>query len=203
MRLIRNLVLVVIVCVVPGSVRGQSAPLAQPSSECGSSTIPKVTQPSGETKAVTQAILEEIDKRSELMPNIEYLCDMIGPRLTGSPNLTKANQWTRDKFKQYGLSNAHLESWTIERSWTRGDAKGRVIVPVEQRLLVESAGWSPSTKGPQRGPVVYIKAQSADELSPHKGKLKGAWVILAEVVGPALTEATCAKYGRRDAAADA
>ena len=39
------------------------------------------------------------------------------------------------------------------------------FVPVEQRLLVESAGWSPSTKGPQRGPVVYVKAQSADELS--------------------------------------
>jgi len=130
---------------------------------------------------VTQAILEEIDKRSELMANIEYLCDMIGPRLTGSPNLTKANQWTRAKFKQYGLSNPHLESWTIERAWTRGDAKGRVVVPVEQRILLESAGWSPSTKGPQRGPVVHVKAQSADELSPYKGKLKGAWVLFSEV----------------------
>ena len=100
---------------------------------------------------MTQAILEEIDKRSELMANIEYLCDMIGPRLTGSPNLTRANQWTRDRFQQYGLSNPHLESWTIERAWTRGDARGRVVVPVEQRILLESAGWSPSTKGPSAG----------------------------------------------------
>ena len=138
-------------------------------------------EPGGEVKAVTQAILEEIDKRSELMANIEYLCDMIGPRLTGSPGLTKANHWTRDKFQQYGLANAHLESWTIERAWTRGEAKGRVVVPVEQRILLESAGWSPSTKGPVRGPVVHVKAQSADELSPYKGKLKGAWVVLAEV----------------------
>ena len=137
--------------------------------------------PSGETKAVTQAILEEIDKRSELMANIEYLCDMIGPRLTGSPNLTKANQWTRDKFQQYGLSNPHLESWKIERAWTRGDARGRVVVPVEQRILLESAGWSPSTKGPQRGPVIHVKAQSADDLLPYKGKLKGAWILSAEV----------------------
>lgn len=136
---------------------------------------------SGETRAVTQAILEEIDKRSELMANIEYLCDMIGPRLTGSPNLTKANQWTRDKFKQYGLSNAHLEPWMIERAWTRGAASGRVVLPVEQRLLVESAGWSPSTKGALRGPVVYLKAQSAEELSPYKGKLKRSWVVLSEV----------------------
>ena len=53
---------------------------------------PSASEPGGEVKAVTQAIIEEIDKRSELMANIEYLCDMIGPRLTGSPNLTKANQ---------------------------------------------------------------------------------------------------------------
>jgi carboxypeptidase Q len=140
-----------------------------------------VPEPGGEAKAVTQAILEEIDKHSELMANIEYLCDMIGPRLTGSPGLNKANHWTRDKFRQYGLSNAHVEPWMIERAWTRGEAKGRVVVPVEQRILLESAGWSPSTKGSQRGPVIHVKAQSADELSPYKGKLKGAWVLLAEV----------------------
>jgi carboxypeptidase Q len=163
----------------PSPPRAPAAPKAQPrpGGDAGSSA----TEPSGEIKAVTQAILEEIDKRSELMANLEYLCDMIGPRLTGSPGLTKANQWTRDKFKQYGLANPRLESWTIEKAWTRGEAKGHVVVPVEQRLLLESAGWSPSTKGPQRGPVVHVKAQSADDLSPHKGKLKGAWVMLSEV----------------------
>ncbi len=56
-----------------------------------------------------------------------------------------------------------------------------MVVPVEQRILLESAGWGPSTKGPERGPVVHVKAQSADELSPYKGKLKGAWVLFSEV----------------------
>jgi hypothetical protein len=130
---------------------------------------------------VTQAILEEIDKNSELMANIEYLCDMIGPRLTGSPNLTKANQWTRDKFQQYGLSHASLESWTIEKAWTRGDAKGRVTLPADQRILLESAGWSPATKGAVCGSVVHVKAKSMDELRSYKGKLKGAWVLLTEL----------------------
>jgi carboxypeptidase Q len=142
---------------------------------------PSATEAGGEVKAVTQAILDEIDKRSELMANIEYLCDMIGPRLTGSPNLTKANKWTRDKFQQYGLANAHLESWMIDRAWTRGEAKGRVVVPVEQRILLESSGWSPSTEGPKRGPVFHVKAKSTDELSAYKGKLKGAWILLSEV----------------------
>jgi carboxypeptidase Q len=181
MRLLKHLALIVTVCAATCSVWAQPGPVAQPRATAESGAASKLSEATGETRAITRAILEEIDKRSELMANIEYLCDMIGPRLTGSPNLTKANQWTRDKFKEYGLSNPHLESWTIERSWTRGDAKGRVVVPVEQRLLVESAGWSPSTKGPLRGLVVYIKAQSADELSPYKGKLKGAWVVLSEV----------------------
>ena len=130
---------------------------------------------------MTQAILDEIDKNSELMTNIEYLCDMIGPRLTGSPNLAKANQWTKQKFQQYGLSNARLEPWTIDRAWIRGEAKGRVVVPAEQRILLESAGWSPSTDGPRRGPAVYLKAQSVEELAAYKGKLKGAWVLLREL----------------------
>ncbi len=130
---------------------------------------------------MTTAILDEIDKHSELMTNIEYLCDMIGPRLTGSPNLTKANHWTKQKFEQYGLTNAHVEPWTIDRAWIRGDAKGRVIVPVEQRILLESAGWSPSTDGPKRGPALHVKAESVEDLAAYKGKLKGAWILLKEV----------------------
>jgi hypothetical protein len=163
--------------------RGQQPP-SRPSALPGprpAAASPAAAEASGETKAVTQAIIDEIDKRSELMANLEYLCDMIGPRLTGSPGLKKANEWTRDKFAQYGLSNAHLEAWTIEKSWTRGEATGKVLVPVEQRILLESAGWGPSTSGPKRGPVVHVKAQSADELASYKGKLKGAWVMLSEV----------------------
>ena len=186
MRLIRSVFVVsmvalsaVAVAQVPGEPKKQEQPGGRPSS--APSATASVAEPGGESKAVTQAILEEIDKRSELMANIEYLCDMIGPRLTGSPGLVKANHWTRDKFRQYGLANAKLEPWMIERAWTRGEAKGRVVGPVEQRILLESAGWGPSTKGPRRGPVIHVKAQSADELSPYKGKLKGAWVLLAEV----------------------
>jgi carboxypeptidase Q len=100
-------------------------------------------EPSAEVKAVTQAILEEIDKNSELMANIDYLRDMIGPRLTGSSGLTRASHWSRDKFKQYGLANVQLEPWIIHQAWTRGEARGRVIEPTVQRLLLESAGWGP------------------------------------------------------------
>jgi hypothetical protein len=185
MKLIYAPLVILLIGLIPAFVRAQAPPSAKGKSPvqagAGAGATGGAPGPGGEGKAVTQAILDDIDKHSELMANIEYLCDMIGPRLTGSPGLTKANRWTRDKFQQYGLSNAHLEPWTIDRAWTRGDSRGRVVAPVEQRILVESAGWSPSTKGPLRGPVLHVKAQSTDALGPYKGKLKGAWVLLSDV----------------------
>ena len=44
------------------------------------------------------------------MATLSYLTDVIGPRLTGSPNMKRANEWTRDKLAAWGLENAHLES---------------------------------------------------------------------------------------------
>src|SRR5437588_646521 len=54
---------------------------------------------------------------SELMKNLTYLSDEIGPRLTGSPALKHANDWTAEKMKSYGLTNVHLEAWTIPVGW--------------------------------------------------------------------------------------
>src|SRR5271156_5922284 len=48
---------------------------------------------------------------SHIMEYASALFDDIGPRLTGSPNLAKANAWTRDQLSAMGCSNAHLESW--------------------------------------------------------------------------------------------
>lgn len=133
-----------------------------------------------ETHATTRKILEEIDKHSQLMPNLEYLCDMIGPRLTGSPKMNQASLWTQSKFREYGL-DAKLEGWKIARAWKRGTATGRVVAPTEQRLLLESAGWSPSTNGPVRGPVVFPRGDEVADVASYKGKLKGAWVITEPV----------------------
>src|SRR5215469_3494372 len=58
-------------------------------------------------------IISEIRDHSELMDNLEYLSDRIGPRLTGSPQLKQANDWTAEMFRKYGLSNVHLEAYTI------------------------------------------------------------------------------------------
>jgi hypothetical protein len=49
--------------------------------------------------------------RSQAMQTLSYLSDVIGPRLTASPNTKRANEWTRDTLAKWGLQNAHLEAW--------------------------------------------------------------------------------------------
>src|SRR5207253_3962938 len=44
-------------------------------------------------------------------------------------------------------------------------------------LTLASSGWSPSTKGKIEGDVVIIRARTAQELAPYKGKLKNAIVL--------------------------
>src|SRR5467141_2687387 len=125
-------------------------------------------------------ILSEIRDHSHVMENLEYLSDEIGTRLTGSPQLKQANDWTAAKFREYGLTNVHLEPWTIAHSWTRGTAQARIVSPAGHPLTIASAGWSPGTNGVLRGPVVYFDAKTKEDFEKFRGKLKGAIVIYQE-----------------------
>ena len=125
-------------------------------------------------------LFTEIDQNQQLMSNLEYLCDMIGPRLTGSDKLKRANQWTLARLQEYGLEKARLESWTIGNRWSRGTASARIVEPAAHAMTVASAGWSPSTNGPVRGRIVYVKADKPADLEKYKGQLRGAIVITTE-----------------------
>jgi carboxypeptidase Q len=125
-------------------------------------------------------ILTEIRNNSEAMANLEYLSDSIGARMTGSPQLKQANDWTKEKFAQYGLSNVHLEGWTVAHSWTRGTANARILAPAVHPLTIAAAAWSPDTPGTVEGPVVYFDAKRKEDFGKFRGKLKGAIIIYQE-----------------------
>jgi hypothetical protein len=128
-------------------------------------------------RAADKRILLEIQERNQVMENIEYLCDAIGPRLTGSDQLKTAEAWAAKVARQYSLENVHLEGWKIAHSWQRGTAQAQIVKPVLHTLTIASAGWSPSTNGLVRGNVVYVAATKRDELQAYTGKLRGAIVI--------------------------
>ena len=139
--------------------------------------------------------LIEAAKTSEAMKNLSYLCDEIGPRLTGSKNLQRANEWAAKKMSEYGLTNVKQEPWELPEGWERGPASARLLEPnTGVRLTIASYGWHPGTKGKIECDVVVMKAASVKEMNEYKGKLKGA-VVLARAPAKLVAEADLDKPG--------
>src|SRR6266511_3524920 len=74
--------------------------------------------PTVDTSGVGVLVDQGMNK-SQVMKNLQYLTDVIGPRLTGSPAVRAANDWTMKQFQAYGLA-AHLEAWNFGGTWERG-----------------------------------------------------------------------------------
>ena len=82
-------------------------------------------------KALDQKIMAEAKAHSEIVKNLTYMCDFIGGRLTGSPALKKANDWTAEVMKSYGLENVHLEPYEI----SKGTIRFPLTEPVPLKLI--------------------------------------------------------------------
>jgi hypothetical protein len=128
--------------------------------------------------ALDKRIIAEAVKGSEIMTNLTYLSDMIGPRITGSPGQKKASEWSAVIMKKYGLAGVQLEPWSIPEGWERGPCTGKIIEPDNGRnLSLASLAWYPGTNGKIEGHVVVIQAKKPKDLEAYKGKLKGAIIL--------------------------
>src|SRR5687768_17940217 len=104
-----------------------------------------------------QRIKEEGTKRSEVMQTLSYLSDVIGPRLTNSPGMKRANEWTRDRLTQWGLQNARLEAWgPFGRGWTLKRFSAEVVAPQAFPLIAYPRAWSPGLDAPLTSDVVVV-----------------------------------------------
>jgi carboxypeptidase Q len=116
--------------------------------------------------------------RSQVLATVGYLCDRIGQRLTGSPELKEANAWTRDRLAAWGLSNAHLESWEFGRGWSFSRAVVTLVAPRQVQLAALPKAWTAGTQGEVRGEAVRITAEKEADLEAYRGKLAGKIVLL-------------------------
>jgi carboxypeptidase Q len=127
-------------------------------------------------------IRQEGFRNSHVMETASALTDGIGARLTGSPNMRKANDWTRDRLAEWGLANSHLESWgPFGRGWSYEAVSVRMTSPDVVPLLALPIAWSPGTNGPIRGKAVLAKLTTAEDLEKQRGKLRGRIVLTDEL----------------------
>jgi hypothetical protein len=161
---------------LPGIVFGQANTAATPAT-----TAPAVkvyTAP----KETIDRIREEGTKNSQVMQTLSYLTDVIGPRLTNSPGMKRANEWTRDQMAKWGMQNARLESFgPWGRGWSLRSFNAQVVAPQSFPVIAYPKAWTTSTRGAVTADVVIFNARTEADLDKFKGRLSGKIVLVSPV----------------------
>jgi hypothetical protein len=115
---------------------------------------------------------------SHVMDYASALVDGIGSRLNGSPNLHRANEWTRDQLSAMGCSNSHLEDWgEFGMGWQQLNTWVRMTAPDTAVFIAQAVPWSPSTSGVVSGQAIWVNAREEKDFDKYKGKLNGKIVL--------------------------
>jgi carboxypeptidase Q len=122
-------------------------------------------------------LIDQAMNRSEVMQNLQHLSDVIGPRLSGSPAMRRANDWTAERFRSYGLVAA-LEPYEFGVTWERGPVSLRLTAPFSRAITAHSWAWTEGTGGRTlAGPVVLADLTTPESLAVYRAKVRGAWVL--------------------------
>jgi carboxypeptidase Q len=132
--------------------------------------------------AALTRIREEGFNNSKVMETAAHLCDVIGPRLTGSGSYHQAHEWTRQQLESWGLENARLEDWEFGRAWSLDHLAVHMTEPTRSPLLAIPLAWTPGTDGAVRGKVERVKLESEEDLNNNRGKLAGKILFVSDPV---------------------
>lgn len=122
-------------------------------------------------------LIREIRDHQQVVSDDEYLADVIGPRLSGSPGLAKAHDWAARTMTARGMVNVHREAYTFGPSWTRGFDRARLTSHNGINLRVAQLAWSPSTHGAVTGQVMRYTGKTMADLAALKGSFQGKIIL--------------------------
>lgn len=140
--------------------------------------IPAASQSSD--LGMTTRIMDEGFNRSQVMLTAAYLSDQIGPRLTNSPGMRKAEGWTMGKFSEWGLSNVHKEGFEFGRGWWIESSSVKMVSPRPIQLTAIPIAWTPVTNGAVTAEVVVAPIATPADFAKWKGKLRGKIVLVTK-----------------------
>jgi carboxypeptidase Q len=115
---------------------------------------------------------------SEVVDTASYLADEIGGRMTNSPAMRKAERWTQEKFKSWGLKDVRTEAFDFGRGWWIESSHVRMIAPRPLELRAIPLAWTPATNGVLSAPVIVAPMISETDFAEWKGKLAGKIVLV-------------------------
>ena len=126
-------------------------------------------------------LLKEVKEHAEVVARVEHLADQIGPRLTGSEQLRKAQKWAMEEMTKLGAVNVHEEAYDFGLAWTRGVDSARLLTQNGLRFRVDQVAWTPATPKALQGELMLVDARNLEELKAFQGQLKGKKIGRAHV----------------------
>jgi len=125
---------------------------------------PAVADPNAVDEAAVAFFLEEGLQRSQVMDHLSWLCDVYGPRVTGSPNLRRAQRWAAKTFGAMGMT-ARTEPWgPFGRGWRCDHVTMAVVGDNPWPVLAYPKVWSPGVDGRVEAEVVHVAALTKEQL---------------------------------------
>ena len=145
------------------------------------STTPLSAKPADKPDDNTQVlrIIDEGTNRSQVMQTAQHLTDVIGPRMTNSPGMRKAEGWTQDKFREWKLANIHKEGFAFGRGWWIEKSSVRMVTPRPIQLTAIPIAWTPATKGALSAPIIVAPMSKPQHFEKWRGKLAGKIVLVS------------------------
>jgi carboxypeptidase Q len=122
-------------------------------------------------------IRDEGLNRSQVMDHISWLSDVYGPRLTGGPGIMQASDWAIRKFTEWGLANAHRETFPFGKGWALVRFSAHLIEPQVQPIVGFPGSWTPGTNGTVTADVIRVQIDSDADFERYRGKLSGKIVL--------------------------
>jgi len=145
--------------------------------------------------AVIEAIWNEGMENSNAWTIGQAMLDSIGPRLTGTPGVDRANEWARQMLSGWGVE-ARVESYGTWKGWERGVTHVDLLEPRVRTLDAALMAWSPGSEGVVEGGVVrFPEVESAADFETWLSSVAGNFVALARPEPSCRPLASYEEYG--------
>lgn len=148
---------------------------------------------------IIKQIIDEAQTNSQLEQLAFELLEFVGPRLVGTPGMTKANDWALSKFESWGIP-AQKQQFGEWRGWERGISHIDMVYPRIKTLAGTQLAWSPSTKGKTIvGEVIPLgNFKDSIEFQAWLPSVKGKYVMIAMPQPTGRPDRNWEEYGKTE-----
>jgi carboxypeptidase Q len=117
---------------------------------------------------------------SQTMHLAQVLFDSIGPRLTGTPDQKRGNDWLVQTYKSFGI-DARNEQYGTWRGWRRGHSHIDLVAPRLRSLEGMMVGYSPGTGGKDltATPIILPRFNDSTEFVKWLPTARGKLVLVS------------------------